>query len=155
VKRAGIVALASIAGLAGVLAFHTKAAPVGLGVRVVAPGVGQTSPTTTAPSPATSAPSATSSQVRTATGAAVNYNYGVLSVSATVQGTELTNVTIASIDDGGNFRSESIDQQAVPVLEQEALQAQSANIQGVSGASYTSAGFENSLQSALTQLGFR
>jgi uncharacterized protein with FMN-binding domain len=144
-----------MAGLAGVLAFHTKDAPVGLGVRVVAPGAGQASPTTTAPSPATSAPSATSSQARTATGAAVNYNYGVLSVSATVQGTKLTNVTIASIDDGGNFRSESIDQQAVPLLEQEALQAQSANIQGVSGASYTSAGFENSLQSALTQLGFR
>ena len=37
----------------------------------------------------------------------------------------------------------------------QALQAQSANIQGVSGASYTSAGFEDSLQSALTQLGFR
>jgi uncharacterized protein with FMN-binding domain len=42
----------------------------------------------------------------------------------------------------------------VVVLEQEALQAQSANIQGVSGASYTSAGFEQSLQSALTELGF-
>jgi uncharacterized protein with FMN-binding domain len=155
VKRAGIVAVASMVGLAGVLSFHTRATPLGLGARLVAPGAGQTSPTTTAPSPATSAPSATSSQARTATGAAVDYNYGVLSVSATVQGTKLTNVTIASIDDGGNFRSESIDQQAVPVLEQEALQAQSANIQGVSGASYTSAGFEDSLQSALTQLGFR
>ncbi len=155
-KRAGIVAVASMVGFAGVLSFHAKAAPLGFGVRVVAPGAGQTGPTTTtAPSPATSAPSAASSQARTATGAAVNYNYGVLSVSATVQGTKLTNVTIASIDDAGNFRSESIDQQAVPVLEQEALQAQSANIQGVSGASYTSAGFEDSLQSALTQLGFR
>ena len=149
-KRAGIVAVASMVGFAGVLSFHAKAAPLGFGVRVVAPGAGQTGPTTT-----TSAPSAASSQARTATGAAVNYNYGVLSVSATVQGTKLTNVTIASIDDAGNFRSESIDQQAVPVLEQEALQAQSANIQGVSGASYTSAGFEDSLQSALTQLGFR
>jgi uncharacterized protein with FMN-binding domain len=88
-------------------------------------------------------------------GAAVNYNYGVLSVSATVSGTKLTNVTIASIDDGGNFRSQSIDQQSIPLLERQALQAQSANIQGVSGASYTSAGFEQSLQSALTKLGFK
>jgi uncharacterized protein with FMN-binding domain len=39
--------------------------------------------------------------------------------------------------------------------EQQALQAQSANLQGVSGASYTSAGFEQSLQSALTKLGFK
>jgi len=92
---------------------------------------------------------------RTATGAAVDYNYGALSVSATASTTKLTNVTIASINEGGNYRSESIDQQAIPVLEQEALQAQSANIQGVSGASYTSAGFEQSLQSALNQLGFR
>ena len=72
-----------------------------------------------------------------------------------MSGAKLTDVTIASIDDGGSFRSQSIDQQAVPILEQEALQAQSANIQGVSGASYTSAGFEQSLQSALTQLGFK
>jgi uncharacterized protein with FMN-binding domain len=92
---------------------------------------------------------------KTATGAAVNYGYGVLSVSATVSGTKLTNVAIASINDGGSFRSESIDQQAVPILEQETLQAQSASIQGVSGASYTSAGFQQSLQSALSQLGFR
>jgi uncharacterized protein with FMN-binding domain len=64
-------------------------------------------------------------------------------------------VQIASLDDGGNFRSESIDQQSIPILEQEALQAQSANIQSVSGASYTSAGFEQSLQSALTELGIQ
>ena len=38
------------------------------------------------------------------------------------------------------------------MLEQQALQAQSANIQGVSGASYTSAGFQESLQSALSKL---
>jgi uncharacterized protein with FMN-binding domain len=88
-------------------------------------------------------------------GAAVNYSYGALSVSATVSGTKLTNVTVASIDDGGNFRSQSIDQESIPLLEQQALQAQSANLQGVSGASYTSAGFEQSLQSALTKLGFK
>lgn len=106
-------------------------------------------PATTIP-PTTVAPAS-----RTATGAAVNYTYGVISVSAMVSGAELTDVAIASLDDGGNFRSESIDQQAVPILEQEALQAQGANIQGVSGASYTSEGFEQSLQSALGQLGFR
>lgn len=104
--------------------------------------------------PTTTLASTTASvAVRTAVGAAVSYNYGTLSVSATVSGTKLIDVTIASIDDGGNFRSESIDQQALPVLEQEALAAQSANIQAVSGASYTSAGFEQSLQSALDKLG--
>ena len=113
-----------------------------------------TNPPTTNP-PTTNPPTTVLPPTKTATGAAVNYGYGVLSVSATVSGTKLTNVTIASINDGGNYRSESIDQQAVPVLEQEALQAQSASIQGVSGASYTSAGFQQSLQSALSQLGLR
>jgi uncharacterized protein with FMN-binding domain len=42
---------------------------------------------------------------------------------------------------------------STPQLEQQALAAQSSNIQGVSGASYTSAGFRQSLQSALTKLG--
>ncbi len=115
-----------------------------------------TTAASTTPAPATTNPPTTVlPPTKTATGAAVNYGYGVLSVSATVSGTKLTDVAIASINDGGNFRSESIDQQAVPILEQEALQAQSASIQGVSGASYTSAGFQQSLQSALSQLGFR
>jgi uncharacterized protein with FMN-binding domain len=76
-----------------------------------------------------------------------------LSVSVTASGKRITKVSIASLDDGGNFRSQSIDQQSIPILEQQALQAQNANIQGVSGASYTSAGFQKSLQSALGKLG--
>jgi uncharacterized protein with FMN-binding domain len=91
--------------------------------------------------------------VRTATGPQVNYFYGVLSVSVTVDGTKITKVTIASLNDGGNGRSQMIDQQSIPMLEQQALAAQSYNIQGVSGASYTSAGFAKSLQGALSQLG--
>ena len=73
----------------------------------------------------------------------------------TATGSKITNVTIASLNDGGNPRSQSIDQQSIPILEQQALQAQSANIQGVSGASYTSTGFQQSLQAALSQLGFK
>jgi uncharacterized protein with FMN-binding domain len=76
-----------------------------------------------------------------------------LSVSVTVKGSKITKVGIASLNDGGVARSEMIDQQSIPVLEQEAISAQSANIQGVSGASYTSTGFEQSLQSALHSLG--
>ena len=91
--------------------------------------------------------------VRTAVGDAVNYYFGVLSVSVTVNGTKITNVSIATLQDGGNYRSQSIDQQSIPMLEQEAMQAQSANIQSISGASYTSAGFAQSLQSALKKLG--
>jgi len=104
--------------------------------------------TTTAP-PTTTVPSST----RTATGPLVNYYFGQLSVSVTATGKKITKVRIASLSDGGNYRSQSIDQASIPMLEQQALAAQSAQIQGVSGASYTSAGFAQSLQGALTQLG--
>ena len=174
-RRAPVVIGATVVGLIGVLAFHTKSGPVNLGSLSGAPAT-QGSTTTTpgssagnnssgASSPpksgsstgtsavpptntATSSPSAT----RRATGAAVNYDYGILSVSVTASGKRITQVSIASINDGGNSRSQSIDQQSIPILEKQAIQAQNAHIQGVSGASYTSAGFEQSLQSALGKL---
>jgi uncharacterized protein with FMN-binding domain len=182
-RRAPIVIGATIAGLAGVLTFHTRSASLALGS---APGVSATggsspsntasappSASTTTPSrqtvpattPSSTTPSSTTpptttpptttapTTTRSATGQTVDYTYGSLSVSVTVSGSRVTKVGIASLDDGGDFRSQSIDQQSIPILEQQALQAQSANIQGVSGASYTSAGFENSLQSALRKLG--
>jgi uncharacterized protein with FMN-binding domain len=162
-RRTPIVITATVAGLIGVLEFHTRPAPVNVGT-IPAAGSVATSPAATVaprgragsgasprPSPSSQPPAGT----RTAVGPAVNYDYGVLSVTVTVSGTRITKVGIASLDDGGNPRSQMIDQQAIPILEQEALQVQSASIQGVSGASYTSAGFAQSLQAALRQLGVR
>ncbi|MGO8863985.1 MAG: FMN-binding protein [Acidimicrobiales bacterium] len=186
-RRAPIVIGATIAGLAGVLTFHTRSASLALGslpgasatrgsspstsvagappsasTTTPSPGTSPagtgpagTSPTTTPSStvPPTTTPTTAPATTRTATGDTVDYTYGSLSVSVTASGSRITKVGIASLNDGGSFRSQSIDQQSIPILEQQALQAQSANIQGVSGASYTSAGFENSLQSALGKLG--
>jgi uncharacterized protein with FMN-binding domain len=180
-RRAPIVVAATVLGLAGVMSFHTKSAGITLGSLPSAspttrppsttapagpsPGngsvatgpPGSTTPTTVPPTTPTTVPPTTPTTAppttRHATGAAVNYNYGVLSVSVTVTGRKITDVRIATLDDGGNPRSQSIDQQSIPLLEQQALQAQSANIQGVSGASYTSGGFQQSLQGALSQLG--
>ena len=53
----------------------------------------------------------------------------------------------------GDSRSQSISRQAVPYLVQETLAAQSAQISGVGGASYTSNGWYQSLQSALKKAG--
>jgi uncharacterized protein with FMN-binding domain len=164
-KRSTIVIGATVAGLVGVLTFHTKSAPLVIGSLPQSSSVrGSTSTSTaTGPShggssasnPSAGTPTTSSSGTRTATGPQVNYNYGTLAVSVTVSGSKIVNVQIASLQDGGNFRSQSIDQQSIPMLEQQALQAQSASIQGVSGASYTSAGFEQSLQAALSQLQFK
>ncbi len=175
-RRAPIVIGATVAGLVGVLTFHTRSASLTLGsasgtsttegsspssVAGAPPPAGSTTiPSHTAPAspssttPPTTTPATTTPvTTRTATGDTVNYTYGSLSVSVTASGRRITKVGIASLDDGGDFRSQSIDQQSIPILEQQALQAQSANIQGVSGASFTSGAFESSLQSALKKLG--
>jgi uncharacterized protein with FMN-binding domain len=155
------VITATAVGLIGVLEFHTRPSPASI---ATIPAAGSAAGSAAAASPAATAPSRGSAGsaappasapggTRTMTGPAVNYNWGVLSVTVTVSGTKITKVGIAALDDGGNPRSQQIDQQSIPILEQQALQAQSANIQGVSGASYTTAGFEQSLQGALHQLG--
>ena len=134
----------------------TAAPPPRSPTTTTAPTTNQTTttrvPTTTTLAPATTTTTAPTTS-RSATGELVNYIYGVLSVQVTTSGSKITKVAIGSINDGGNYRSQSIDQMAIPQLEQQALSLQSAHIQGVSGASYTSAGFSQSLQSALSKLG--
>jgi hypothetical protein len=153
-KRTVIVVAATAAGLAGVLAFHTSPSSL-----TITPGSGTAGSPPEPTSSGRSAPAGTntaspaSGPARTAVGPQVNFSYGVLSVSVTVRGHTIVKVGIARLNDDGSFRSQSIDQQSIPVLEQEALRAKSANIQGVSGASYTSAGFRTSLQDALRSLG--
>ncbi|MHB1209083.1 MAG: hypothetical protein ACYC1I_05180 [Acidimicrobiales bacterium] len=68
---------------------------------------------------------------------------------------KVTSVGIASLSGGGNYRSQQIAQAAIPILEQEATQAQNANIQSVSGTSYTSAGFQLLLRDVLKKVGIK
>lgn len=83
-------------------------------------------------------------------GSAVYVYYGTVQVEAIVQGGKLTDVTFLQYP---NDRSTSryINSQAMPLLRQEALQAQNADVSGVSGASHTSGGFSESLANALAQ----
>ena len=73
--------------------------------------------------------------------------WGVIAVRVTISGGRIVDVTPTSLSSGG--RSTRIDQFAVPILHDEALAAQSANINMVSGATWTSQGYAASLQSAL------
>lgn len=86
----------------------------------------------------------------TYTGGVADAFYGNVQVQATISGGKLTDVQFLQYP---NDRSTSIaiNTQAMPYLKQEALQAQSANVQGISGASDTSAAFQQSLASALAQ----
>jgi len=179
--RAPFVIGATVAGVAGIIAFHphvtsstaTFNAP---GTRAVggtstnagatasgAPPAAGPAPAATTPSsptgtvpPTTNAPTTTSPRSTaasgTASGSVTQYPFGVLQVTATVSGGRITNVStqVQSRDP----RSQQIDDAALPMLRSQTLSAQSANIQGVSGATYTSQAFVTSLQSALSSLGF-
>jgi uncharacterized protein with FMN-binding domain len=87
-----------------------------------------------------------------ATGAVEPYRYGEISVTVTKSNGRITDVGIASLNETDS-RSVEIDNDAIPQLRQEVLDAQSANIDGVSGATFTSQAYAASVQSALDQLG--
>jgi len=86
------------------------------------------------------------------TGAAAETQYGEVQVRVTIADGRITDVTALHLTDRDG-RSVAISQQAAPILRQEALQAQSAQIQAVSGATFTSEGYTTSLQSAIDQAG--
>ncbi len=88
----------------------------------------------------------------TFTGSTIQTNYGPVQVQITVVNRKITAATALQVPNR-DFRSQNINSQAVPYLVQETLQAQSANIQGVGGASYTSYGWQQSLASALAKAG--
>ena len=71
-----------------------------------------------------------------------------MQVRVTLQGNKLIDVQALQLP-SDRSRSQRISQEAAPLLRSEALQAQSPNIDIVSGASYTSEGYAQSLQGAL------
>ena len=99
----------------------------------------------------TTAPVTTSVKDGTYTGPVINVNYGNVQVKITVSNGKITDAVAVKAPKGKNDRYTNM---AVPILKAQTLQAQSANIQGASGASYTSYGWFKSLQGALADAGF-
>ncbi|MDN0198329.1 FMN-binding protein [Streptomyces sp. S.PNR 29] len=111
----------------------------------------RSSSTPSAPKTASAATSAAPT-TRTVTGATAETKYGPVQVRITLTGSRITGATAVRSPDE-TPRSKEISSTAVPRLNQETLQAQSADIDTVSGATYTSAGYRQSLQSALDRAG--
>ena len=99
---------------------------------------------------ATTAPATTAAINGTFTGPSVNVNYGNVQVKITVVNGRITDAVAVKAPTGKNDRYTNM---AVPTLKAQTLKAQSANIQGVSGASYTSYGWFTSLQGAIALAG--
>ena len=83
-------------------------------------------------------------------GRSVDANYGNVQVQITVKDGKITDATALQAPSGRNDRWTNM---ALPILKKQTLAAQSANIQGASGASYTSYGWYTSLQGALAKAG--
>ncbi len=174
-KRAPLLVLAgTVAGFAGVLTFHTRpvaaTTPGGTGgtggTGAAAPPVAAPSRPATAPSrpvagPARAAPArgtggsagpnGVRGAIRSAQGISVNFSYGELNVEVTVSGTRITNVSVPNLQTA-EPTSQQISEQAIPMLRAEVLQAQSANVNGISGATFTSQAYAQSLHAALNRL---
>jgi uncharacterized protein with FMN-binding domain len=95
--------------------------------------------------------SGSAAQARTVTGSVAQTQYGPVQVRLTVSGGKITKADAVQAPKGG--LSDQKTAMAIPKLNQEAVSAQSANIDAVSGATYTSTGYKQSLQSALDKAG--
>jgi uncharacterized protein with FMN-binding domain len=101
-----------------------------------------------------SSSSKTPTPATTVTGDVAQTEWGPVQVQLTVKGGTITGVDVLQ-HPNGNPRDDQINAYALPILVRETTDAQSANIDMVSGATVTSTGYLQSLQSALDQAGVR
>ena len=107
---------------------------------------------TTAGSTAGGATTGSTGSDSTVTGQVASTRWGPVQVAITVAGGKVTGVQVLQ-QPSGNPKDEEINAYALPILTSEAVDAQSADIDMVSGATVTSEGYVSSLQSALDQAG--
>jgi FMN-binding domain len=156
-KRApALIAGGAITGFTGILIAHASA---GVPLAAASPGP-SASPGSTA-SAGSSGPATPAARqgngagrggpARTAVGPGVNFGYGRIAIRVTVAGQRVVSVSVARLSTL-DPNSQQICAQAIPILRSEVLSAQSANINAVSGATFTSEGYDRSLQAALDRL---
>jgi uncharacterized protein with FMN-binding domain len=163
-RRVVAIVVGTLGGLALLASFHTSATS---NLRATAPSTGGRPPATAPPpqgsstgasgasgTTTSSAPSTTTAPGarRTVDGPAISTQYGDVQVRVVVQNGRLVDVQALTLP-SDRERSARISDFAGPELHDEALQAQSANIDVVSGATYTSEGYAESLQAALDRAG--
>lgn len=168
-KRAILIATGTVGGLGAVLAITPPTFTSTQSTSMALPSADTAAPAAAATQSATPTKSATASATKKATptqtpaaapattaatgvftGDIVNVRYGNVQVKITVENGKITDAQAVQAPSGRNDRW---TQMAVPILRQQTLQAQSANINGASGASFTSYGWYTSLASALKKAG--
>lgn len=163
-KRAPVVLTATAAGLAATLGFSahlptTSTAATGV-TSTASSGAASASSSGSASASAPSSSSSSASSASSSSSAskavksdAVATQYGPVQLKVTISGGKITNIVTLQLP-ANDPKSVQIGSYAAPLLRQSALSKQSANVDVVSGATYTSNGYETALQSALDKAGF-
>jgi uncharacterized protein with FMN-binding domain len=161
-RRAVPTLLGTVLSIGLLAGFHTSPAQT---VATTANGAGPSSSLTTRPPVAGSSPGAgdglggtsiavppSTSATRIVDGPAEANRYGTVQVQVTLSGSQIVDVQALQLP-GAKAKSQQISNSAAPKLRQEALTAQSAQVHTISGATYTSIGYQQSLQAALDAAG--
>ena len=170
-KRAALVGAGTLAGVAAILTLNpegtTATSAAATPATSSSTGTSDSSSSSTSSGSSSGATSgssgSTSSGSSSSTGSGtdgtytgdavdVGHGYGTIQVQVTVSGGKVTDITALAVPQN-DPRSAQISSYAVPQLVSQAIEAQSSSISGLSGATFTSNGFAQSLASALTQAG--
>jgi uncharacterized protein with FMN-binding domain len=145
-NRAPIVLSATALGLGATLGFHAHQPTTSQASTATA--------TTATPSAGSaSSPGSSSSTATSVTSDVVDTQYGPVQLKVTISGGKITDITALQLP-SNDPKSAQIGSYAEPLLRQSALSKQSANVDVVSGATYTSDGYRTALQSALDKAAF-
>jgi uncharacterized protein with FMN-binding domain len=169
VRRAIVTSTATVSGIILVLGLKSHgatahgaqtisigSAPSAAAPSTSAPAAGTPSSGSSGSSGSSSKPStsttskASTGGTRVITGASADTRYGPVQLKVTFSGKQITKIDVIQYPTQSG-RDQEINNYALPVLNQEAMSAQSATIDSVSGATYTSDGYTRSLQSAIDQ----
>ncbi len=160
--RAAVAIMATIVGVFLLFSFQTPATPASSRLSVVGPAPTPTASRRGGPTPTPPGASPTGSASATPTPVAAGYRdgsftgqdapnqYGDVQVRVTIAAGKITDVQALTLP-SDRQRSAEISQQAGPLLHDEVVQAQSAQIDILSGATFTSDSYAQSVQSALDQ----
>lgn len=146
-RRAVLAGAATVSGIVLLLSLKPASDPAAASAGGTPPPRQQPA----APQGPGGAQAAGDAQARTLTGDVVGTRYGDVQVRITVAGGRITSAAALQSPIGG--RSTTISTDAVPKLNRAAVTTGTADIDAVSGATYTSGGYKESLQSALDQAG--
>jgi uncharacterized protein with FMN-binding domain len=154
-KRALLIAGGTVGGLGAVLMITppnlSKTTLIAIDTPAPAPSATPTKSGATSTAAPTVAPAKPVGGVTGSfTGSVANTRYGPVQVKITVENGKIVDAQALQAPSGSNDR---YTQKAVPVLRQQTIAIQSANVQGVSGASFTSYGWYQSLTSAISKAG--